>query len=106
MLIGSTGELKQKLITSFHDSALGGHSGENATYKRIKLIFHWHGMKKDTTEYVKQCAVCQINKNEHTPYPGLLQPLKVPEEAWESHFHGFHRGAAKIRRQGCHLSHC
>ena len=33
-------------------------------------------------EYVKQCPICQLNKPEHCKYPGLLQPLPVPEFAW------------------------
>jgi hypothetical protein len=27
--------------------------------------------------------VCQLNKGEHLPYPGLLEPIPVPEAAWE-----------------------
>ncbi|KAJ3690052.1 hypothetical protein LUZ61_019216 [Rhynchospora tenuis] len=29
-------------------------------------------------------ASCQINKPERVPYPGLLQPLPIPDEAWQS----------------------
>ena len=32
--------------------------------------------------YVKACPVCQKNKSEHNPYPGLLEQLPVPEMAW------------------------
>jgi transposase InsO family protein len=39
-------------------------------------------MKHDTMQFVKNCPVCQINKAEHRPYPGLLQPLLVPVFAW------------------------
>lgn len=31
---------------------------------------------------MKLCAVCQRNKSEHTPYPGLLQPIPIPEMVW------------------------
>ena len=70
--MGNTGTLKQQLLATFHSSALGGHSGERATYQRIKLVFYWPQMKKDVTDYVKNCATCQKNKSENTPYPGLL----------------------------------
>ena len=40
ILIGQSGNLKSQLLTSFHQSALGGHSGERATYKRLKSIFY------------------------------------------------------------------
>lgn len=65
-----------------HSSELGGHSGHRATYQRLKLIFHWPGMKQAVVDYIKQCPVCQINKAEHCKYPGLLQPLPVPDFAW------------------------
>lgn len=30
------------------------------------------------------CEVCQRFKGEHTSYPGLLQPIPIPEGAWET----------------------
>jgi hypothetical protein len=30
-----------------------------------------------------QCSICQRAKTEGVPYPGLLQPLKIPSGAWE-----------------------
>jgi hypothetical protein len=77
IVVGSNTAIKTQIITSMHDSALGGHSGESATYHRIKLVFHWSGLKKDVIAYVKECATCQKNKAGHTPYLGLLQPLRV-----------------------------
>lgn len=46
------------------------------------MVFHWQGLKQDVIDFIKQCPVCQINKVEHTPYPGLLEPLPVPDFAW------------------------
>jgi hypothetical protein len=40
IVVGNNTELRTKIITSLHDSALGGHSGEAATYQRVKLVFH------------------------------------------------------------------
>jgi hypothetical protein len=72
IVVGNNSELRTKIIASLHDSALGGHSGEAATYQRVKLVFHWNGLKRDVIAYVKHCAICQKNKAEHTPYPVLL----------------------------------
>jgi hypothetical protein len=33
------------LISAFHSSALGGHSGIQATYHRLKKVFSWNGLK-------------------------------------------------------------
>jgi hypothetical protein len=43
--IGSNSTLQTKLITAFHSSAVGGHSGVDATYQRIKRLFVWTGLK-------------------------------------------------------------
>src|SRR4051794_26973213 len=69
-------------MTSLHNSELGGHSGEKATYQRIKLLFHWTGMKKQVINFIKQCPVSQLNKPEYCKYLGMLQPLPVPDFAW------------------------
>jgi hypothetical protein len=39
-------------------------------------------MKHQVQQYVKNYPVCQKNKSENVPYPGLLAPLPVPERAW------------------------
>lgn len=39
-------------------------------------------MKQDIIRFVQQCDNCQRNKHENLPYPGLLQPLPVPDKVW------------------------
>jgi hypothetical protein len=62
--IGQNSPLQTKLISTFHTSALGGHSGIQATYQRLKKMFHWLGIKQDVGFFVKQCSVCQEAKHE------------------------------------------
>jgi hypothetical protein len=81
--VGSNSELRKQLSTSFHDSALGGHSGDRVIYTRLKALFHWPGMKAEVVDFIKQCPTCQRNKSENVPYPGLLQPLPIPDMAWQ-----------------------
>jgi hypothetical protein len=45
--IGGNSVLRTKIITDFHSSALGGHSGVQVTYVRLKKLFQWKGMKGD-----------------------------------------------------------
>jgi hypothetical protein len=52
------------LIASFHDSALGGHSGERVTYPELKNLFNWLAMKNEVFEFIRQCPTCQKNKSE------------------------------------------
>ena len=67
VVIGTDNTLRTKLLSTLHNSELGGHSGERATYHRVKLVFHWQGMKQDVIAFVKACPVCQLNKAEHSP---------------------------------------
>lgn len=46
IVIGNNNELRNSLLTSFHTSELGGHSGERATYHRLKILFTWPEMRK------------------------------------------------------------
>jgi hypothetical protein len=38
--IGDNSTLRTKLMSSFHASALGGHSGIQAAYQRLSKMFH------------------------------------------------------------------
>nr|XP_027101676.1 uncharacterized protein LOC113722595 [Coffea arabica] len=81
ILIGATGTLRQQLISCMHESWIGGHSGNLGTYQRLKGYFIWPGMKREVEDFVQQCQTCKISKGEHCKYPGLLQPLDIPEQA-------------------------
>jgi hypothetical protein len=82
IFIGANMALQTKIIASLHDSAVGGHSGIQATYKRIKQLYFWSGLKVAVEYYVKKCMVCQQAKHPHTKPAGLLQPLPPPTKPW------------------------
>lgn len=52
-------------------------------HRRMKKLFAWHGMKKHIKEFVLSCSVCQQSKPDRSRLPGLLQPLPVPDSAWQ-----------------------
>lgn len=39
-------------------------------------------MTKTVRQFVRDCVTCQAAKYDSSAYPGLLQPLPVPEEVW------------------------
>lgn len=55
--IGANAALKTRIIASFHDSAIGGHSGAQATYQRIKKLFCWVVLKQEVMSFIQQCSV-------------------------------------------------
>jgi hypothetical protein len=74
---------QQHILTTLHDSGVGGHSGITASYIRVKQLFAWPGLKQMVTTFVNQCQTCQQAKPERVKYPGLLEPLPIPSQAWE-----------------------
>jgi hypothetical protein len=79
---------------------MGGHSGQRATL-HLKQSFYWPHMKQFVTTKVAQCPICQISKTEHVSYPGLLQPLKIPEEKWSDISLDFVEGLPKSCHYNC-----
>jgi hypothetical protein len=88
---------KRKVLQAFHDSSLAGHQGFIKTYRQIGERFAWKGLKGEVMRYIKECTLCQKNKDEHTHPTGLLQPLHIPEHKWESVSMDFITGLPKTQ---------
>lgn len=71
------------LLAEFHDTASGGHSGFTKTYKRLASSFSWKGMKGRILEYICHCDICRRHKYQAMSPAGLLQPIPIPEVAWD-----------------------
>ncbi|GJZ68923.1 retrotransposable element Tf2 [Tanacetum coccineum] len=82
LVVGDDLQLKHELFKCFHESSQGGHSGVQATLKRISAQVYWKKMKKEVKEWVRTCVVCQRFKPELVQSPGLLQPFPIPERVW------------------------
>ncbi|TYK14722.1 Transposon Ty3-G Gag-Pol polyprotein [Cucumis melo var. makuwa] len=95
LVLSQTSSLIPRLLHTFHDSVLGGHSGFLRTYKRMSGELHWQGMKNDVKKYVEQCEICQRNKYEATKPAGVLQPLPIPDKILEDWTMDFIEGLPK-----------
>ena len=93
--VGQNSALQTKLISALHSSAVGGHSGVNATYHRLKKLFTWTGMKMDVDNFVKQCNICQHTKHSTAHPAGPLQPLPIPAGVWQDLSMDFIEGLPK-----------
>ncbi|XP_039023154.1 uncharacterized protein LOC120155744 [Hibiscus syriacus] len=101
--IGGIGPLRLQILQLLHDSPYGGHSGIQATYQRIRENFYWPKLKAMVANYVGGCQVCQQTKVEHVPKPGLLQPLPIPQQAWEIITMDFIEGLPTSQKKNCIL---
>jgi hypothetical protein len=50
--IGDNPSLQQQILEAFHAFVVGGHSIFPVTYKRMKQLFAWRGMKAITQDFV------------------------------------------------------
>lgn len=101
LVIGNDTDIKLLIFKWLHDSAVGGHSGRDATLQRIKSLFYWPRLNVEVQNYVRNCIVCQQNKYDTAAKPGLLQPLPVPEGIWQSISMDFIEGLPPSHQKHC-----
>ncbi|KAL0300958.1 UNVERIFIED_CONTAM: Transposon Ty3-I Gag-Pol polyprotein [Sesamum radiatum] len=99
--VGKNTDVRRRIVQVLHDSSIGGHSGINGTYQRVRSMFFWGKLKEDVVQWIQSCDVCQKAKAERVPYPGLLQPLPVPHQAWSSVSMDFVEGLPKSEGRNC-----
>jgi len=83
LVVGIDLTLRKKILQWLHASEEGGHSGMNATVKRVKVVVYWKGLNKDIKHFIQRYSVCQQNKYDITANSGLLQPLPIPQTIWQ-----------------------
>ena len=76
-------ELKKAILDEAHNGSFSIHPGSTKMYQDLKMSFWWSGMKRDVSEFVTKCWVCQRVKAEHQAPSGLLQPIRIPEWKWD-----------------------
>lgn len=63
---------------------LAGHEGSTKTFAQLENSFYWPGMRKDVELFIASCLVCQQTKYSTQAPTGLLQPLLVPTQIWDT----------------------
>ena len=76
-------ELRKSILEEAHSGSFVIHPGSTKMYQDLKMSFWWSGMKRDVSEFVTKCLVCQRVKAEHQVPSGLLQPIRIPEWKWD-----------------------
>ena len=70
-------------------------------YREVRERFSWKGLKDDVLRHVRERSTCQQNKVEHIHLDGLLQPLPIPEQKWESISTDFITSLSKVQGRDC-----
>lgn len=95
LVVGNIQKLRDRLVSSYHSTPTGGHSGIHATYQLVATLFYWRGLWKSVRGGVRTCSICQRFKTNNSPYPGLLQPLPVPQTLFSDSSMDFITGLPK-----------
>ncbi|KAA0038306.1 hypothetical protein IC582_003640 [Cucumis melo] len=95
LVISQSSKLISQILHSYHDSAVGGHSGFLRTYKRIAGELYWQGMKAVIKKYCAECLICQRNKTLCLSPAGLLLPLAMATLVWSDISMDFVEGLPK-----------
>ena len=58
-------DLKKMIMEEAHCLAYAMHPGSTKIYRTIKENYWWSGIKKDITDFVSRCLVCQQVRAKH-----------------------------------------
>ncbi|KAK5784835.1 hypothetical protein PVK06_039374 [Gossypium arboreum] len=83
LCVPKNSELISIILNEAHCSRMAIHPGSTKMYNDLKRRFWWHGMKRDISDFVSRCLICQQVKAEHQVPSGLLQPITIPEWKWD-----------------------
>lgn len=77
-------QLKLTVMAECHDTPYAGHVGRTKTLHNVCKNFWWPGLARDVRRFVATCDSCQRVKSSNKAPVGLLQPLPVPGDTWDS----------------------
>lgn len=58
LVVGSVEELKTEILQQFHNSIIGGHSGYELTYRRVRDHVYWKGMQNRSQKVGPTVHIC------------------------------------------------
>ena len=73
---------REVVISEAH--SLLAHLGTNKTLNYLWDHVWWKGMVKDTQAFCESCVTCKRSKQSNQKLYGLLNPLPIPGNPWES----------------------
>ena len=76
-------DLRNYIMKEAHTSAYTIHPGANKMYQDLRLQYWWNGMRRNISDFVTRCLMCQQVKIEHQRPAGKIQPLEILVWKWE-----------------------
>ena len=76
-------EMQQKVLQENHYVLTVGHVGIQRMVDLVKRTYWWRSLWRDATHYIRSCPVCQQMKSDNWKKASALQPIPLPERAWQ-----------------------
>ena len=76
-------ELEKSILEEAHSGSFAMHLNSTKMYQDLKTSYWWFGIKRDVSEFVTKCMVCEKVKAKHQVLSDLLQPIKILEWKWD-----------------------
>jgi hypothetical protein len=71
-------------LEHFHNRVDHGHFGFYKTMSIMEPVVYWESMISDVKLFIKSCSTCQhVKAANHTPF-GMLTPLDIPDDRFQS----------------------
>ena len=83
LVVPNSSTLRTWLLSSAHDTLLGGHHSAAATATWLGERVWWTNMAKAAQDYVRGCEQCQRNKPDLRGRQGLPLSIQTPSGTWE-----------------------
>ena len=77
-------DLETSWIERHHDNKIAGHQGINKTWELLNNHYYFPKMRHKIGRYIEKCHVCNTSKKSREKPMGLLQPLPIPTQPWET----------------------
>ena len=77
IVVVGNNDLKQGVISLYHDFSLAGHPGSWRTFSLLAQDYWWPRMKDEVEDYIKGCATCQSTKPRTSIPKAPLNPITV-----------------------------
>ena len=65
-------DLRKSILEEAHNGSFSIHPGSTKMYRDLKMSFWWSEMKRDVSEFVTKCLVCQKSKGRASSSFGII----------------------------------